>query len=196
MTIFVTWQLIVTLDSFRNSCDVLFLLFHYHYHNCWYHYNFVNYIIIWSIVLSMASFFGSTNQSNLWQEMNNKAKVDIITTQIYQQIVSQYQRQRHPKHYYWSNVFQKIVFLQYQLALSFRIYLSSWYFDSWGCKKFDKHADGGICVIFGSVYSLVIHCTQVILLWVLFFLGQIHLNIYNNNYKMTSIQQVVEMNAG
>ena len=117
-----------TLDWFALISYFLFLLFHwhYHYHNCWYHYNFVNYIIIWSIVLSMASFFGSTDQGNLWQEMNNKAKVDIITTKIYQQIVSQYQRQRHPKHYYWSNVFQKIVFLQYQLT-SMQMVVYVWY---------------------------------------------------------------------
>ena len=30
MTIFVTWQLIVTLDSIRNSCDVLIS-----YRDCW-----------------------------------------------------------------------------------------------------------------------------------------------------------------
>ena len=166
-----------TLDWFALISYFLFLLFHwhYHYHNCWYHYNFVNYIIIWSIVLSMASFFGSTNQSNLWQEMNNEAKVDIKNHTNISADCFSISKTKTPK------------------ALLLIKCISE---DSFSSISADKHADGGICVIFGSFYSLVIHCTQVILLWVLFFLGQIHLNIYNNNYKMTSIQQVVEMNAG
>ena len=40
MTIIVTWQLSVTLDSIRNSCDVFGNFCHHHYKDYYYHPNF------------------------------------------------------------------------------------------------------------------------------------------------------------